>query len=50
MERQIWHQHYDPEVPISLDYPPIRLIIFCAKPPKNIPIMCPYFWRVGASS
>ena len=31
MEERIWHQHYDPDVPITLDYPKVALGDFLTK-------------------
>ena len=37
MERQIWHQHYDPEVPVSLDYPPHPVDYFLRQSAQKYP-------------
>ncbi len=37
MERRIWHQHYDPSVPISIDYPPYPVDHFLRQTAQKYP-------------
>ena len=37
MEQQVWNQHYDKEVPYTLDYPDITLYEFFEKAVKESP-------------
>ena len=37
MQPQVWHQHYDPGVPISLDYPPHPVDYFLRQTAQNLP-------------
>jgi len=37
VQPQVWHQHYDPGVPISLEYPPYPVDYFLRETAKNHP-------------
>jgi long-chain acyl-CoA synthetase len=37
MEPRVWHQHYDPNVPVSLDYPPYPVAHFLKKSAEKQP-------------
>ena len=37
MEARVWHQHYDPRVPISLDYPPYPVDHFLRQTAQKYP-------------
>ena len=37
MQPQVWHQHYDPGVPVSLEYPPYSVDHFLRETAKNHP-------------
>ena len=37
MKSQIWHQHYDPGVPVSLDYPPHPVDHFLQETANHFP-------------